>query len=815
MLVLTSRIKLASAARRKTASIGGMPEKSFERSFCDIAWSYVKDAAPGLVDSAKGFQLVERNADNTRAIGVFGFQTGSGAQYYVPVFFLNGDVKGHELLYLPKSKVFVPLKENWINYLVKRKPDNLGEQAEGRRSELKLMAPDLDVFRRPRYQKLAEWPAPPIVPAGTFPEAEAIARKAAQHLPTPPTLTEVLAEPAFWKSAWALYNERPEFKAGVDKFYGGLDLFISTGQPLAEAEKQAQHSSLLTGVSKPEPKSAYVRTKSNLLGKTAEEKSPRKLDTVVFDSMTYHSDQELSPEEKTKLRREGLVFIDRRSNDDVNVVYRPQMELQLENPNGTGVYDLLVAPDKLVRALVCTQPFGDSDDGNTLAVLLDGDDKGYYCICPRNQLWGKPEPDPKRGWDQWGSLDETLKGGVSFDSLPEKPIQSDDSTPMAVNEPYKRKSYVGVTPRGQATAKFSPSRWGEVRDDAVPISFSTCPTVSDCASSYPTRHRSTGNYCPSPNYLRQSEVEGAKLRVIGDELVVPPDIKFLEIKDKTFRPASVSHVVEALTKRAGARVKAWTVGSEFVFNEENGTQKRLYKTAALRHLVEERNLRESTARAILDDMTREPAVLLFKYAGPGPYLYDTNVSAPAMNDGSDSYSGSEFGSYPTQIPYSELAPVQGMQSEPREPLYTREDDAARAGGQSPQGGGGSGGGGNDLSSAAGQAVQNGDKEAFDVSGFASILKASRPDSIVDKNLGRVIGAMSALGEILMAVYWHKDYFEDRYGKSDLPELEDGARNAFEAVGDVALFLREKEVRPFGEAGEQFGTTMGDETTLAA
>jgi hypothetical protein len=52
--------------------------------------------------------------------------------------------------------------------------------------------------------------------------------------------------------------------------------------------------------------------------------------------------------------------------------------------------------------------------------------------------------------------------------------------------------------------------------------------------------------------------------------------------------------------------------------------------------------------------------------------------------------------------------------------------------------------------------------------------------------------------MLFLFYWHGEEFEDRYGKADLPELEDSIRNAFETLGDVTLFLKEKTI----EIGEQ-------------
>jgi hypothetical protein len=54
-------------------------------------------------------------------------------------------------------------------------------------------------------------------------------------------------------------------------------------------------------------------------------------------------------------------------------------------------------------------------------------------------------------------------------------------------------------------------------------------------------------------------------------------------------------------------------------------------------------------------------------------------------------------------------------------------------------------------------------------------------------------ALDRLGRILFQFYWHNDEFMDRYGKADMPELEDTLRNAFEVLGDLVLFLKEKDV----------------------
>ena len=126
----------------KSAQIGQGGETEFEQAFSSLAYAYLKDKAPRLLDYLVGFQLVDRNEDNTKAMGVFGFSVGD-QWLYAPVFFLNGDLKGHELLYLKNKDAFVPMKENWVNYLISRKPHVLGEQSSESTAELGGLQPDI------------------------------------------------------------------------------------------------------------------------------------------------------------------------------------------------------------------------------------------------------------------------------------------------------------------------------------------------------------------------------------------------------------------------------------------------------------------------------------------------------------------------------------------------------------------------------------------------------------------------------------------------------------------------------------------------
>ena len=119
----------------------------FERSFADLAYAHLKDKAPKLLDFMVGFQVLDKNDDETRAAGIFGFEVGK-QWFYAPQFFMNGELKGTELLYIKEQDAFVPLQENWVNYLISRKPAVNGGGTPFNESELGVISPNFRVYAR-------------------------------------------------------------------------------------------------------------------------------------------------------------------------------------------------------------------------------------------------------------------------------------------------------------------------------------------------------------------------------------------------------------------------------------------------------------------------------------------------------------------------------------------------------------------------------------------------------------------------------------------------------------------------------------------
>ena len=90
-----------------------------EKAFMDQAFTIVSNLARPLMQPPHrlGFEIVFKNDDNTRIAGVFAFRIGDDIQL-VPVFFMNGTIKGGNMLYRTKLKKFLPLNEDWCRFLL-------------------------------------------------------------------------------------------------------------------------------------------------------------------------------------------------------------------------------------------------------------------------------------------------------------------------------------------------------------------------------------------------------------------------------------------------------------------------------------------------------------------------------------------------------------------------------------------------------------------------------------------------------------------------------------------------------------------------
>ena len=765
----------------KKAELGGAGnDVQFEQAFSNLAHAYLKDKAPGLLDYEVGFELMERNEDNTKAVGLFGFKVGP-QWLYAPVFFINGDLKGHELLYLKDQDQFVPLKENWLNYILRRKPASLGKKTDQNMSRLGFLSPDLQAFSRPPA-KFASAVDKDEMREGV----RSFAKFACTNPSNDPKFANQLTLKSFLTKEAA--HGKHAFKELVKALIGTCQQFPKMAEAI---EKVYGPDFIKNAVNKlksiPEP---GVMSEEDVYIKPQEKKAL----TIMIRSFNASSDGVMdSPKaDKEKLLTDGVIFRDARTKDDTAIAYKVQEPTSIENPASTGVYDLLVCPFSMLKTIIFLMPHGPSGRQDFATVVNYTGEKHWINSHPGN-LFTRPPRD--------GGQDapESKNSGQSFAKF------------------FEGLSSISSLSKGNVYLVVS-----ESGDASVPFEVLSVSGDSDGTSGYKVRYldyasQARPKYLPAVakgayndfsggmarigggQSLYVTDKPGVRIKAINGDLYVPGNFKAVKLSgdsccgDGAIVPGDLNDLQHAIYQKT-ASLNVRHTGSEVSINGRV-----LDPQNALIHLVRDVALREKQARAILDEAktlkvanyiihkpVKEDAGDLIKSAAPGDPMDPSmmgGTSAPAFPTQPTGMEQTLLGSVQSSYPSQQAIPAMAgtsLQSntaayDPRLP-----DPKTMAIGYN--------------------ASQSGQKEVFDTSMIGTLIKSVRDDTMVDRHLGDLMGGLDKIGRILFSFYWHKDKFEDRYGKKDMPELEDNLRNSFEQMGDLLLFLKQKTIDSYPDEG---------------
>lgn len=119
--------RLAADYVKSAASAAQSDESAVERAFSDQAYQAVARKAGALMGDQHliGFENVYSNDDSTRMVGTFGFKSGKEI-YLAPVFFVDSEIRGADLLYIHSIKQMRPLTKEWANYLISKSDSDMG-----------------------------------------------------------------------------------------------------------------------------------------------------------------------------------------------------------------------------------------------------------------------------------------------------------------------------------------------------------------------------------------------------------------------------------------------------------------------------------------------------------------------------------------------------------------------------------------------------------------------------------------------------------------------------------------------------------------
>lgn len=774
--------KLRNYARNgvKVAALGGKGDDvPFEQAFSNLAHAYLQDKAPGLMDHEIGFQLLDRNAENTKAVGVFAFKVGS-LWMYAPMFFLNGDLKGHELLYLKNQDMFVPLKENWINYLVNRKPNILGQNVDRNLSQFGQRQPDFTQLSRspskfgsakPTLKEMITAVMPALAKTATMNTARALEDMGKQL-----NLAQFLKEAKLTTIDFLVKScqHAPQLASALEQFHG-LSIVKAAIDEATRRESATKIASVLSDAPAVSP-------------------AVKGLQIITIDvTMQTKLPPETTEEDQEKLLRDGVLILDQRDRDNVSIPYNIQVEKKLFNPTESGLYEILVKPGDVERCYVAVYPQGSTKREKMVTVVrVDGQPDWLNTRADHVFALSRVEGEEFTKW---------------FDALPEANSVSGKSS-----------RYMAISKNGDTTVPFRVLReYGTSGQDTA---------VYEVHMEDHCKYRMPGDiagccYTDPLNYdkyrdgvrIHLNGKKGSKLRASMGDVYVPTGFKLLKVskgeddtdspegqdscgcgesKQPPLMPGSLADAQLELMGKTAALVVRHN-GSTIEINDGD----RISEKQALIALVGTHGLREDAAREVLKQASiKKRFECRVKYAAPygAPMMINDAPGAPSMPEpvmGGETVLNTTT---PTQLGIDQGVPVPGMSAMRTDrsvynpnPMYD-STPMSRMGDKDLQ--------------AVLDAANSGQREVFDTAMIGSMLRAVRDDSLVDRYMGELTKGLDKLGRILFMFYWHGDRFSERYGKSDMPELEDSLRNAFEMLGDVILFLKQKTIEPYPDTAAQ-------------
>jgi hypothetical protein len=603
------------------------------------------------------------------------------------------------------------------------------------------------------------------------------------------------------KAAYAFAETFPAVRRGLTRFYGA-DCLSRWGQQL-KAAVDAQEASILPVT--------IAKTASNLPGNRLIPDTPPpapidhvkegKLRMYVAEYVIDKRMPELDDAERARLLNDTVLIKDHRKGEQVSRVYNTQISASLTNPTETALYRVLEKPGAFNKMLLAVHPISNRGQEPMVTVVRlennSGDGKAWMNTYTTNVFADQISEQDE--WDSWfeglGDSQSLQEGGeyIAIDA------SKATTTPFHVREDRGN---------GQYLVDF---RVNINFDERRPATIPHVKKISDPMSD-------DGYYTPSNyNAILMLTAKGSKMRAIAGELRLPPDTKFLKLSDP-LKPSGgfLLDCCSARSEPAPIRLGKIDDVQLMIYEKTAGLTvyhnhtdvyidsvfgaKSLSKTAAIWELVSQHGLTEKVARLVLDNAAQQgkaqyriqyaPGYGTEKQAEPNRSILAGGPSAPIYEDFADERSVEQYGprtAVPTQYAGAaayRLPELSAEQTDPTiwDPWMNFEAADFQKSVQT-----------------AGQAAQNGQKEVFDTAMIAGMIKSVRQDSIVERHLSDLMDALDSLGRLLMNFYWHGEEFEDRYGKADMPELEDSLRNAFESLGDVTLFLKEKTIEsPFDQ-----------------
>ena len=746
-------------------------EVQLEQDFANMAFVFLQNRAPQIIPNLVGFEIVEKEEDGSRVVGMFGFKI-SDSFYYVPVFFLNNQIKGMDIIVSKKDNFFMPLRETWLHEILNKDVLELGKRNGDKKIQEDLEYPNFDFLKQPNYSKSAgdaktisddlrqTWDSMQdeiIKAASSDPEfraafAGSIAKmkgdtvKELEDVSTSKLIPFLknAGGPKAVKKLLTKLSQDIDFAKAASEFYSHKDLFINE----------------FDGSLKPVKKASKIK-------------------------VTTKSYEGMNDSDKAKIVDKGFSIIDARPPEDKSQLFDIEYTVSYSNPDKGGVYDMVLENGILAKVwLFKLAPVSKEVD---FLVVNPKDNTSF--VAPGCALFVKPsEDDNIKDPYSKAKTSKSVKVGNKYVFINDK---FEATVPVCIDSFVSNgdKSYAKVYDHSYSGYDSNPYHVGTF--DAID-----------------RQPGSAAHYVTGIRQVRFLDREGDKLSIVGlgnsnyklsivglgnsnysnDTLLLPTNWKALEISQDSqpeFKPGSLTDLDMALNKSAIHKIVVENPdhGSEYYISLGFGQEgPMVYKQAAIK-LVAKYGLAVPDAETMLKeadaDIKSRRLVKLAQFEEAG-IIQPNPTLDPQFGSNSDLGTMEETPFYEETTGGIYGNPVMQNTSDPRMAVGG-ELANLEGGGDMTQ----------EVMNLANQAAQTGQKNVFDHSSIAGLVQTYDSSSVIDQFLGTFKKAIDSLGRLLFMFYWKNEDFAERYGSEDLTEMEDGIRGVFKSFGDLYLKLKQK------------------------
>jgi len=697
----------------------------FEIKLSNVAEAEITQRLPSLSEYKVGFQLIERDDEGTRGMGVMVYKIGD-QWIYVPCFLLNGRIRGYDMMYLPEKSQFVPAKDSWVSYIKSNRATVLGEPAGDMPKSNPKRADGVSLRRDGKSNSIM------------FKGASDNSLLRDVDVEDMLTVYDRYDYNAFDLRTWIPRLGKHAFVSFMRTMNGNPDFANAV---LAHYEPESIRK-IAAAVQDQTPAADGTEVQDGSYSLKVEDTVDQS-DLQVVSIDDAEAVQKLDDKAKEVVLRDGLYVVDNR--EYTSTVFTDKQDSgSLSTPVKNGYYEILLADGSFRKCYVIVQPqkkgsWKHPDGGNTVdikaftCVVIDLDRPSVAVKCEQPLLARTLEAREATDLMGIGIKPTNLLrkfDDAESDGPAEESPESDDTLKR-----WEWQNCIAIDSKGN----YQEFRTG---NDSSIIGNKIAQVKLPCDTD-------THDWVDTKGIIELTGKPGEVCRK-GTHLYIPEGARIVALRgccDMDMAFGDIETIKHKIIKTAGWRgLTIQTDGLSFSLDSKFGKERMLTKNAALLTLIKQHKISAPDARQMLSKQASvgrpDRTDYLVKYAAPQIGEDDEKVKS---------------------VYYEDVTPFE--ENETLDPAMAEGDVDKVV-----------------------KASEKGVKDVMDVSVLKALAANGSPSRMVEDYMQDLLLALDRIGRILFMFYWHYNQFKDQYGQEKMSELEDSLRDNFQNLSDLTLFL---------------------------